>query len=104
MHQQGEHAFELDKSNMENWLKMHEMAFVDFFAPWCVWCQRLAPTWEKFAKEIHDLKMPVSVGKVDCMAEVDLCRAQKVMAFPTLRWYENSKPITPDYKMDRTVS
>lgn len=105
MHEEdGEHAFELDKSNMENWLKTHEMAFIDFFAPWCVWCQRLAPTWEKFAKEIHDLKMPVSVGKVDCMAEVDLCREQKVMAFPTLRWYENSKPITPDYKMDRTVS
>lgn len=47
--------------------------------------------------------MPVGVGKVDCMAEADLCREQKIMAFPTVRWYHDGKPISPDYKMDRTV-
>jgi thiol-disulfide isomerase/thioredoxin len=79
------------------------MAFVDLFAPWCVWCQRLAPTWEKFAQEVKKLEMPVGVGKVDCMAEANLCRTAKVMAFPTLRWYQRGEPISPDYKMDRTV-
>mmetsp|Transcript_16005 Transcript_16005/g.37074 ORF Transcript_16005/g.37074 Transcript_16005/m.37074 type:complete len:483 (-) Transcript_16005:185-1633(-) len=105
MHEEdGEHAMELTKENHREWLDTNELAFVDFFAPWCVWCQRLAPTWEKFAREINSLKMPVGVAKVDCMAEVDLCREEKVMAFPTLRWYEEGKPISPDYKMDRTVA
>jgi hypothetical protein len=45
----------------------------------------------------------VGIAKIDCMAESDLCREEKVMAFPTLRWYENGKHITPEYKMDRTV-
>jgi hypothetical protein len=47
--------------------------------------------------------MPVGVAKIDCMAEADLCREQRVMAFPTLRWYHDGKPVSPDYKMDRTV-
>jgi Endoplasmic reticulum vesicle transporter len=47
--------------------------------------------------------MPIGVGKIDCVAQADLCREQKVMAFPTLRWYHDGEPSTPDYKMDRTV-
>jgi thiol-disulfide isomerase/thioredoxin len=104
MHEEeGVHAEELTKDVFHEFLEENEMAFIDMFAPWCVWCQRLAPTWEKFAVEVVKLKMPVGIGKVDCMAQTDLCRDEKVMAFPTLRWYESGKAITPDYKMDRTV-
>jgi protein disulfide-isomerase-like protein len=104
MHEEdGVHAFDLKKDNFKEWMEENEMAFIDMFAPWCVWCQRLAPTWEKFAVEIKNLNMPVGIAKIDCMAESDLCREEKVMAFPTLRWYENGKHITPEYKMDRTV-
>ena len=105
MHEEdGVQAFELKKENFKGWLEEHEMAFVDMYAPWCVWCQRLGPTWEKFAQEVKTLKMPVGVGKLDCMQEADLCRDEKVMAFPTLRWYDNGKAIAPEYKMDRTVT
>ena len=48
--------------------------------------------------------MPVGVAKVDCMAEADLCREQRIMAFPTIRWYHSGNPVSPDYKMDRTSS
>lgn len=100
---EGVHAVDLTQQNFQSFLEENEMAFIDMFAPWCVWCQRLAPTWEKFAQEVKKLEMPIGVGKVDCMAEAPLCRAEKVMAFPTLRWYHSGKPISPDYKMDRTV-
>ena len=100
---EGVHAFELTEENWEKWLQENQMAFVDLFAPWCVWCQRLAPTWEKFAQEVKKAEMPIGVGKVDCMAQANLCRNQKVMAFPTLRWYHNGEAVSPDYKMDRTV-
>jgi protein disulfide-isomerase-like protein len=99
----GVHAVDLTAENWDEFMKENELAFVDLFAPWCVWCQRLAPTWEKFAQEVKNEKMPIGVGKVDCMAEADLCRNQKVMAFPTIRWYQKGEPISPDYKMDRTV-
>jgi protein disulfide-isomerase-like protein len=101
---EGVHATELTKENFKEWLEEHEMAFVDFFAPWCVWCQRLAPTWEKFAQEIEKEGMPVGVGTIDCVKQADLCREQRTMAFPTLRWYHDGAAVKPDYKMDRTVS
>ena len=105
MHEaEGVHAVELTSANFDDWIKENPMAFVDLFAPWCIWCQRLAPTWEKFAQEVRKAGMPVAVGKIDCVAEAALCRKQKIMAFPTLRWYHDGSPISPDYKMDRTVS
>jgi len=100
----GEMVIDLTESNFDEFLKENPQAFVDFFAPWCIWCQRLAPTWEKFARRVRiEEKMPVGIGKVDCMAHANLCRNQKVMAFPTLRWYHDKEPVTPDYKLDRTI-
>lgn len=99
----GVHAIDLTKDTFGEFLDHNVMAFVDYFAPWCVWCQRLAPTWEKLAQEVKKKGMPVGVGKVDCIAEADLCREQRIMAFPTLRWYHAGEPVAPDYKMDRTV-
>lgn len=99
----GVHTVELTKDTFASFMEEHPMAFVDLYAPWCIWCQRLAPTWEKFAQEVKKEGMPVGVAKIDCMAEADLCRQQRVMAFPSLRWYHEGKPVAPDYKMDRTV-
>lgn len=104
LHADGVHAVDLDPSNFEDFIKTNEMAFIDFYAPWCIWCQRLHPTWEKFAEEVEKEGIPLGVGKVDCVQHANLCRMSKIMAFPTLRWFENGKPIMPDYKMDRIVS
>eukprot|EP00980_Cylindrotheca_fusiformis_P025148 scaffold13207_cov143-Cylindrotheca_fusiformis.AAC.1 len=104
MHEEdGVHAVDLTEENWKAFHAENEMAFIDLYAPWCVWCQRLAPTWEKFAQEVKKIGMPVGIGKVDCMAQANLCRSQKVMAFPTIRWYHSGQPISPEYKMDRTV-
>ena len=70
----------------------------------CVWSQRLLPVWEKFAQEARAIGIPVGIGKVDCVAEADLCSEAKVFAYPTLRWYHSGVRISPDYKMDRTVA
>lgn len=63
----------------------------------------MAPTWEKFAREIKAQGINVGVGTVDCVANPQMCKDQRIMAFPTLRWYENGKAATPDYRGDRTV-
>jgi len=105
MHEEdGVHAQQLDDTNFDEWIKANEMAFVDMFAPWCVWCQKLAPTWEQLAKEVRKERMPVGIGVVDCVKYAELCRKEKVMAFPTLRWYHDGVMVAPDYKMDRTVT
>jgi len=97
----------------------HDLAVVDYYAPWCVWCQRLAPTWEKFAAEAGILSASggpgdddpagggergrLGVGKVDCVEQRHTCADERIMAFPTIRWYEGGKAVVPDYGGDRTV-
>uniref|UniRef100_A0A7S2E6Q8 Thioredoxin domain-containing protein n=1 Tax=Trieres chinensis TaxID=1514140 RepID=A0A7S2E6Q8_TRICV len=104
LHEDGVHATMLTSETFQKFLDDNEMAFVDLYAPWCIWCQRLMPTWEKFAEAVEEEKMPVGVGAVDCVTEAMLCREQRVMAFPTLRWYQGGVAQSPDYKMDRTVA
>jgi len=104
MHEDGIHAELYTAVTLPVFLKDHDLAFINFFAPWCVWCQRLHPTWEKLAEEVENDKMPIGVGSVDCVAEAALCREQKIMAFPTIRWFQGGESIQPDYKMDRTVA
>ena len=93
----------LTEESWDEWIKLHEMAFVGMFAPWCIWCQKLGPTWEQLAIQVMTEDMPVGIGSVDCVQEANLCRKLKVMAFPTLRWFHSGEPISPDYKMDRTL-
>lgn len=100
----GVHAVDLTEATWDEWIKSNEMAFVDMYAPWCVWCQKLHPTWEQLARDVKGAGMPVGIGKIDCVKEANLCRKNKVMAFPTLRWFHNAQAVAPDYKMDRTVA
>jgi len=103
LHEDGIDAVPLSKDTIGKFIEDNEMAFINFFAPWCIWCQRLHPTWEKFAEKVKEEKMPIAVGTVDCVANSALCRDHKIMAFPTLRWFASGSPVSPDYKMDRSV-
>lgn len=103
LHEDGVHATPLNSRDFDRFLGHHNRVFVDFFAPWCIWCQRLHPTWEKFAEAVAAEKLDLKVVSVNCVEEPGLCKKMRVMAFPTLRWYDRGKP-NMDYSMDRTVS
>ena len=36
---------------------------VNFYAPWCPWCQRLEPTWEAVTQAVH-AKYPDADGRI----------------------------------------
>jgi len=98
-----DHAIILSPDNLQEFYKKHNFAIIDYYAPWCIWCQRLAPTWEKFAAQVKKQNLKIGVGKVDCVEHSQLCKDERVMAFPTLRWVEDGKSVMPDYRGDRTV-
>jgi len=100
----GVHAVPLDTDGFDHWLKQHQYTMVNFYAPWCVWCQRLEPVWEAFAEKVESEQLPVSVTKVDCVANSNLCSAtHKIQAFPTVRLFKDGVAFPPDYRDDRTV-
>jgi thiol-disulfide isomerase/thioredoxin len=85
----GVHATPVDGPSFDGWLSHHEYTFVNFYAPWCVWCQRLHPVWEAFAERAIVDNIPVSVVQVDCVENRDLCMDQKIQAFPMLRVFKH---------------
>ncbi len=104
------HSVDLSPANMGEFLDSHESSIVDYHAPWCTWCQRLAPTWEGFAAEVSGGSTGaggewgwLGVGRVDCVEHGRTCVDEGVVAFPTIRWYEGRRAVVPDYGGDRTV-
>jgi len=83
-------------------LRDKKFVFIDFYAPWCIWCKRLAPTWEKFAKKLHDEHYHIAVRKVDCTKHQQLCNQQRIRAFPTMRLFKSGTPIA-DFDGPRTI-
>ena len=45
----------------------------------------------------------MSIIKVDCVTNRNLCMDQRVQAFPTLRMFKSGNVEPPDYRSDRTV-
>eukprot|EP01062_Namystynia_karyoxenos_P074853 TRINITY_DN71894_c0_g1_i1.p2 TRINITY_DN71894_c0_g1~~TRINITY_DN71894_c0_g1_i1.p2 ORF type:complete len:149 (+),score=24.59 TRINITY_DN71894_c0_g1_i1:85-531(+) len=66
--------------------KSRSPAFVLFHAPWCGHCRRMKPAWEKLAGD-YAWATTVLIAEVDCVRVQDVCDAEGVQGFPTLRYY-----------------
>ena len=53
----------LDEASWDAHMKHYDVVIVNFFAPWCHWCQQLAPTWEAVTQVVHQ-KYPEADGRV----------------------------------------
>jgi len=87
-------------SNFDSRIREHEIALVEFFAPWCGHCKRLAPEYEKAATVLKSNDPPVPLIKVDCTAETKTCGKHGVNGYPTLKIFKNGE-ISADYNGPR---
>ncbi|XP_010035498.2 protein disulfide isomerase-like 2-3 isoform X1 [Eucalyptus grandis] len=93
---------ELTSSNFDELvLKSKELWVVEFFAPWCGHCKKLAPEWKKAAK---NLKGKVKLGHVDCDAEKSLMSRYNVQGFPTILVFGADKDSPIPFEGARTAS
>jgi len=76
------HVLVLTGATFDEEIAKHDHTLVEFYAPWCGHCKRLAPEYEKAA---HDLEGRGSLAKVDCTAEATLCSKFEVRGYPTVK-------------------
>lgn len=89
----GEEVLTLTTAAFDTHLKENKQTLVEFYAPWCGHCKKLAPEYEKAAVE---LKGKVALAKVDATEEKDLASRYNVKGFPTLVWFEDGKEAEYD--------
>ncbi len=71
-------------------LKSEKPALVDFWAPWCGPCQRIAPILEELATEYKD---KVKVAKLNVDESRKVAADLGVMSIPTLILFKGGKVI-----------
>ncbi|CAI5533620.1 unnamed protein product, partial [Closterium sp. Naga37s-1] len=88
----------LNKDNFEHFAHEYQILVVNFFAPWCPWCQRLEPAWEKAATVLNRKYHPdydgrIRFAKIDCTIYQDVCRDNHIQGFPSIRIYRKGMDI-----------
>ena len=61
----------------------------------------MKPEYAKAATTLKGLSKPISIAKVDCTVEKDICEKQGVRGFPTLKVFRDG--VASDYKGQRTA-
>lgn len=92
-------AINMNKAQFEQFMQEENPVLVDYWAPWCVYCRRIAPAYEKIAEEYGD---QLVIGKVNIDEEPQLAEEEKIEVIPTLVLYRDGKAVdsivAPDSK------
>ncbi|KAK7301401.1 hypothetical protein RJT34_12264 [Clitoria ternatea] len=98
-----EFVLTLDHSNFSQTVSNHNFIVVEFYAPWCGHCMKLAPEYEKAASILSSHDPPIPLAKVDASAEnnKELANGFEVQGFPTIKILRNGGTLVQDYKGPR---
>ncbi|KAI9139669.1 protein disulfide isomerase [Paraphysoderma sedebokerense] len=81
----------LTTDSFEKVVNPEKLMLVEFYAPWCGHCQKLAPEYEKAATTLK--KEGIKLAKVDCTEEADICSKFDVRGYPTLKVFRFVLPL-----------
>lgn len=83
-------AMQINNTQFQQWMQEGKTILVDYWAPWCGYCRRIGPAYDKIAEEYGDRLV---VAKVNIDEEPQLTEAQGVEVIPTLILYKDGKAV-----------
>ncbi|XP_020212395.1 probable protein disulfide-isomerase A6 [Cajanus cajan] len=92
----------LTEDTFETQVGKDRFALVEFYAPWCGHCKRLAPEYEQLGASFKKAKS-VLIAKVDCDEHKSVCSKYGVSGYPTIKWFPKGSLEPKKYEGARTA-
>lgn len=83
-------AMNMNNEQFRNMMNEGKAMLVDYWAPWCVYCRRIGPAYEKIAQQYGDRLV---VAKINIDEEPVIAHQEKIEVIPTLVLYEGGQAI-----------
>lgn len=84
-------TIEMNRELFEKAMKESDRpVLVEFWAPWCVYCRRIGPAFDKLAEQLQD---KLIVGKINIDEEEALAGEEQIEVIPTLVLYQNGQAV-----------
>ena len=83
-------AIELNHKEFNELLHSGKPLLVDYWAPWCGYCRRIGPAYDRVARDWGD---KVNVAKVNIDFEDRLAVQERIEVIPTLVLYKDGQAL-----------
>lgn len=83
-------AMNINNEKYQELLHSDKPLLVDFWAPWCSYCRRIGPAYDRIAGQFEGR---INVVKVNIDEEAALAAAEHIEVIPTLVLYRDGQAI-----------
>lgn len=83
-------ALNLNQSEFTQLTGDNKPVLVDFWAPWCTYCRRIGPAYDKLAEQMGEA---LTFAKVNIDEEPELARQEQIEVIPTLVLYRGGQAL-----------
>ena len=83
-------AMNINFERFQELMKADKPLLVDFWAPWCSYCRRIGPAYDRIAQQFEE---ELNIVKINIDDEPALAAAEHIEVIPTLVLYRKGEAI-----------